>query len=340
MSTFKFLVVGQGIAGTVLSWVLRNHGAEVVVADAGFADTASAAAAGIVNPITGKNYVKSWRIDAFLPAAKALYRQMEQVLGIEIWQERPILRLLGAVHERNNWDARLGLPDYEGYMGGTAEVSEWSAYLHPHFSFGQVIGGGRVDFGALLPAYRKYAREEGFITTATIQADALPAGYDAVIFCEGHRAAQNPLFSTLPWQMNKGEALLVRFPGMALPYPEAMLKKTILMAHVGEGLYWAGAPYIHRYEDPYPSPEGRRFVEEDLQAMFRIPYIVEDHVAGIRPAVAGRRPFVGRHPLHPEVVLFNGWGAKGASLTPYWAAQLAEHLMNGKPLDAEVTRWQ
>lgn len=336
----KFLVVGQGIAGTVLSWVLRKHGAEVMLADAGFANAASAAAAGIVNPVTGKNYVKSWRIDAFLPIAKAIYQQMEQALGIEIWLERPIFRLLSAVQERNNWDARLGLPDYEAYLGGTLESSEWSDYLHPHFSFGQVNGGGRVDFARLLPAYRQYAQQEGFFTTATIQADALPSGYDAVIFAEGHRAAQNPLFNTLPWQMNKGEALLVRFPDIQPPYPEAMLKKTILMAHMGEGLYWAGAPYIHRYTDPYPTPEGRRFVEDDLRAMFRKPYVVEDHVAGIRPAVAGRRPYIGRHPLHPEIVLFNGWGAKGASLTPYWATQLALHLIEGKPLDAEVTRWQ
>ncbi|MDX2135299.1 MAG: FAD-dependent oxidoreductase [Saprospiraceae bacterium] len=336
MSPPRFLVIGQGIAGTVLSFVLRRQGADVTLADAGFRDAASAAAAGIINPITGKNYVKSWRADDLLPSANRIYGEMERSLGIPLRVEQPVFRLLSTPQERNNWDARAGLPDYAPYLGNAVPESRWTGLLHPHFTFGAVTGGGRINFGALLPAYRTYARDHGFLLEATIDPDRLPAGFDAWIFCEGYRGASNPLFAHLPWQPNKGEALLVRFPDLRPPWPESMLKKTVLVTHLADGLYWAGAPYFNRFDDPYPTPEGHRFVAEGLAEMFAVPFTVEDHVAGIRPAVAGRRPLIGRLPGRSGVVLFNGWGAKGASLVPFWAEHLAAHLIDGAALDAEV----
>ncbi len=332
----RFLVIGQGIAGTVLSFVLRRQGAAVTLADPGRPDAASAVAAGIINPITGKNYVKSWRVDELLPAANRIYGEMERALGIRLQIEQPLFRLFATAQERNNWDARAGLPDYAPYIGAATVATGWNGLIHPHFTFGAVTGGGRIDFGALLPAYRMHARDQGFLLEETIDPERLPDGFDAWIFCEGYRGASNPLFDGLPWQPNKGEALLVRFPDLQPPWPESMLKKTVLVTHLADGLYWAGAPYFNRFDDPYPTPEGRRFVEEGLQEMFAATFTVEDHVAGIRPAVAGRRPLIGRLPERPEVVLFNGWGAKGASLVPFWAEHLAAHLIDGAALDAEV----
>ena len=50
----------------------------------------------------------------------------------------------------------------------------------------------------------------------------------------------------------------------------------------------------------------------------------------------GRRPFLGRHPKYPLVSIFNGLGTKGASLGPYWADHLVQHLTKNSALDPEV----
>jgi glycine/D-amino acid oxidase-like deaminating enzyme len=68
------LIVGQGLAGTLLAWECERAGIAFAVADCGHAAAATSAAAGIVNPITGRRLVKSWRIDDQLPLARAEYR--------------------------------------------------------------------------------------------------------------------------------------------------------------------------------------------------------------------------------------------------------------------------
>ena len=57
---------------------------------------------------------------------------------------------------------------------------------------------------------------------------------------------------------------------------------------------------------------------------------------GIRPATKDRRPFVGFHPEYQKVVIFNGLGAKGVTLAPYFSGQLADALVHGTDIDHEV----
>jgi len=64
-------------------------------------------------------------------------------------------------------------------------------------------------------------------------------------------------------------------------------------------------------------------------------------MAAERPANMERRPFVGLHPLHPSVGVFNGMGTKGCSLAPYFAHEFAQYLAEGKAMTpaADVTRF-
>ena len=56
-----FIVVGQGIAGSCLALELADRGARVEIVDDGWESAACLVAAGVINPITGKRLVKSWR---------------------------------------------------------------------------------------------------------------------------------------------------------------------------------------------------------------------------------------------------------------------------------------
>jgi glycine/D-amino acid oxidase-like deaminating enzyme len=85
-----------------------------------------------------------------------------------------------------------------------------------------------------------------------------------------------------------------------------------------------------------PTPGYYQFAKNWLQLTVKAPFTVVDHLAALRPATLERRPFVGLHPLHPAVGIFNGMGTKGCSLAPYFARQLAGLLVEGKPVNAEV----
>ncbi|MBK8112461.1 MAG: FAD-binding oxidoreductase [Saprospiraceae bacterium] len=68
-NNYDYILVGQGLAGTLLYWYLRKAGKKVLVVDAG-KSSASMAAAGIINPMTGRNYIKTWMADTVMPLPK------------------------------------------------------------------------------------------------------------------------------------------------------------------------------------------------------------------------------------------------------------------------------
>lgn len=297
------------------------------------------AAAGIINPITGKRFVKSWRFETFFPAAQQAYAQLEQALGLRIWEEKPIVRLLATAEEANDWSLRCGLPDYADYLSELPDAGGWSPFVRKEFRFGAIHRAARVHFGQLLSAFRQQLRARGLLLERAIEpreTAQLLRQYDRVVFCEGYRAAHNPYFPDLPWQIAKGEALLLRFADPGVAQVTDMLKKTVTLVPLSDGTCWAGGSYQWHYPDLNPSAGERDYLLGHLRDMLATPFEVVGQVAGVRPTVRDRRPFLGESPLCRDVFIFNGLGTKGALLAPYWAEHLAAHLLEGLPLDAEV----
>jgi glycine/D-amino acid oxidase-like deaminating enzyme len=335
----KILIIGQGIAGTMLAHILERAGVQVVVAEANLPGRSSEVAAGIVNPVTGKRFVKSWRLDDFFLVAQYHYRALESLLGISVWEERPILRLLATPEEKNDWATRCAQTDYTEYMGERPNAGAWAPFLKPGFHIGVIHKAARVNFPTLLHAFREKARINGQLIDTPIQygdIETLLGEYDRVVFCEGYRASENPYFPNLPWQLAKGEALLIRFQDSRANQVHDMLKKTSLIAPLGDGLFWAGGSYQWHYPDLDPSLGERDYILQRLGEMLQAPFEVVGHVAGVRPSVKDRRPFLGESQVLSRVYIFNGLGTKGALLAPFWAEHLADHLLKGTPLDTTV----
>lgn len=347
----KILVLGQGLAGTVLARTLQQKGAVVSITDPFNIEgwgrgerlvppslPASVVAAGIINPVTGKRFAKSWRFDDFFPAARQWYGAFEKSLGVNIWQELPILRLLASNEEENDWAARCAMPDFAVHLAMADGAAAWTTLLKPGFRFGQILQAARVELLPLLRAYRQLAQREGFFLRQPIPAkmEHLLLEYDFVVYCEGAGSAYNPYFAQLPWVLSKGEALLIRFENPGASAIQQMLKKKIMVAPLGDGLFWCGSPYEWHFDDALPSPHGKAFIEDNLQDMLAGAYETVDHLAAVRPTVKDRRPFIGLLPTEPRIGIFNGLGTKGALLAPYWANHFAEHLLEGRELDATV----
>ena len=93
MEKQRFLIVGQGLAGSIVSQKLFARNIAHTVVDDNHKSAATKAAAGIINPITGRRYVKSWMIDKLLPVAKSTYKDFEKLLSYNFLSEQNILRL-------------------------------------------------------------------------------------------------------------------------------------------------------------------------------------------------------------------------------------------------------
>src|SRR5205809_664395 len=111
-----YILVGQGIAGSMLSWFLMQQGQQVLVIDKLNPSSASNIASGITNPITGRRFVKSWLIDDITPFTEHTYRTFEELFGKKFFYPLSILKLLDSVKAQNDWSARCASSEYLPYL--------------------------------------------------------------------------------------------------------------------------------------------------------------------------------------------------------------------------------
>src|SRR5690554_6593820 len=98
-----FLLVGQGIAGTVLSYRLIEAGKKVHVVDMAEENNCSRVAAGLYNPVTGRKMVKTWLADQIFPEIEPFYQELEETLNAKFIYSRPVYRPFSSIEEQNEW---------------------------------------------------------------------------------------------------------------------------------------------------------------------------------------------------------------------------------------------
>jgi glycine/D-amino acid oxidase-like deaminating enzyme len=331
------LIVGQGICGTFLSRELDRVGLSYIVIDEVQPHTASRAAAGLINPVTGRRFVKTWMIDELLPFMRKVYDgAMLRPVQVVDFFPTPQMRLAFVKRcEEGGEYLRLPLREQE---------HSWDEHFQYEFGYGVIESCYLVDMQGLLGRVREelsardVLREESFmaaemeVVETGVQYRDIEARW--VIFCDGVAAAREGYFARLPFAPNKGEALIIEVPG--LEEGGFVFKRGISLVPWAPGLYWVGSSYEWSFDDTGPTAAFRERTEAILKDWLRVPFRTVEHMASVRPATLERRPFVGLHPVYPAVGILNGMGTKGCSLAPWFARQLAGLLEKGEAVMAEV----
>lgn len=317
------LIVGQGLAGTLLAWECERAGIVFAISDRGHATAATMAAAGIVNPITGRRLVKSWRIEALLPAARAVYRELEQALGVSLWREMRVRRLFADERER----AVLAKKQAGGELAPFVEASDESGCW--------IREAARVDLAMLLAAARARWKAAGRLRVEETDLREAAARHELVIDCTGAAGrVGGGGFPFVPWEFSKGEVLEIAVDGLA---PEVVLNRRHWVAPVGEGRAWVGATHEPGVRDAGPSGAARAMLERSARDLLGgRPWVVTNQWSGVRLNLPDKRPVAGRHPEDPRLGLSSGLAAKGVLWAPLLARQWVNHLTEGVPFDAEI----
>jgi len=343
------LIIGQGISGTFLSWWLERAGVSFLVIDEERPFTASKAAAGLINPVTGRRMVKTWMIDELLPFAQDSYVAFGRDLDISCIEQKEVVDFFPMPQMRHAFYDRLA--EDPQYLRAPENEQAWNDYFNYPFGYGLIGPCWLVDLPGLLGAWRKKLKErsqlleERFDPGALIVEDAASCiryndiRAQRIIFCDGVESAAGNWFSLLPFAPNKGEALILEIPGLP---KDAVFKKGISLLPWQHGLFWAGSSYEWSFKDAGPTEIFRQRTEAALKEWLKLPFKILDHFASVRPATLERRPFVGFHPRHPAIGILNGMGTKGCSLAPYFAQQLAENIISDTPIlpEADVQRFR
>ena len=341
-----YLIIGQGLAGSLLSHFLIKKGKTVAFVDNRHKGASSAIAAGIINPITGRHYVKSWKTDELLPVAFRTYEELSAIVGQQIFYPKNVTMLFRDAETANNWLARSAEPALEGYIAPNFDLENYRKYFGESVCAGvEFQKSGRCDMPGFIVAWKKYLKDHHYqYLEEAFDYNALEIGEESVvykgisakklIFCEGAAAERNPFFSHLHYKPAKGEMLLVRIPGYNLN--DKLAKDGIFIVPLDNELYWVGSSYNRDFEHSEPTELEYNNLVKELSEMLKIPFTVEQHFAAIRPTVRDRKPYLGPHPKFPLLFIFNGLGAKGSSLGPFYAEHFADYLEGVTALDKEV----
>ncbi len=337
------LVVGQGVAGSVLALTLQQRGLSVHIISSPDLPSSSAVAAGIVNPLTGRKLVKTWAADQLFPYLHRFYSAVARQLNTPFFTPLDIYRPYRDAAEQKLYQTIATDPELQPYFQPAIDESAYSAVVNNPFGGIQVTQAGWVDLPAFVAAVRDYFSDRqqfiaGDVCVNDLQLQPESVTYRGktyryVIFCEGPHGQGNSLFSALPYNVVKGEILTAE----VAEYPlKNIVNQGIFVMPLSSTRIRIGATYSWHELDWKTTDTGRTFLETKARALLRIPFTVVNQQAGIRPSTVDRRPFVGWHQIYPAVGIFGGMGTKGVSLAPYLAHDFADQLVLGKEINPAV----
>jgi glycine/D-amino acid oxidase-like deaminating enzyme len=338
----RFLIVGQGLCGSWLSWYLRQAGADFLVMDDNRNSTASKMASGIINPVTGRRFVTTWMAETLLPFCTEAYAQAGEFFQQAFITECPVLDFFPTAQMRVAFASRTTEADNEFLRLGE-EDARWRQHVNFELGYGSINPVYQVMVNEFLTAQRQLLLHEDKLVEDIFDPAALeikPNGIlykgitaEKIIFCNGVAAAQSPWFNLLPFAFNKGELLLVAIKDLPRHF---IYKQGMSIVPFDNELFWVGSTYEWEFENDQPTEAFRDKATAWLRHFVKAPFEVAGHYAALRPATIERRPFAGLHPVHKALGILNGMGTKGVSLAPYFGRQLALHLTQGAPVQPDV----
>lgn len=342
MKKLDYIIVGQGLAGSVLAFKLIEQGKKVLVVDEEREFTSSKVAAGMCNPIVFKRLTKSWMIDEVLQQAKDFYRNQEVLLNQQFYVDVPIYKLFGDEAEQQFWKQKSNEPHLFDWLNHKIEFPFSKEQIDYSFGSAHVLQSGFLQTEKWLNAFKTYllsqdaflAEKLNHIHLKINENEVVWQNYTAkqLIFCEGYQTKNNPYFNWLPFKLTKGEVLTVKFKNLQL---NAAINKGVFVLPYGEN-YKLGATYNWSDLDEETTEGAKELLLNKASKFINDEVEVVDHKAGVRPTVSDRRPLLGTHPKNDKLVVFNGLGTKGVMLAPYFADKLVSLLTENKPLPEEV----
>lgn len=330
-----YIVVGFGLAGMHIAHHLEKANKNFVIYDQGF-QNASEVSGGLMNPLILKRYTKAWQAEEFIPKALETYKDFENKLNIEIINPTPLYRKLRNAGEQNEWFVKSDKPTLEAYM---CHKLEKLPQLYSKFGFGKVKQAFIIDIKFLIKTYKTHLQEKNSFIEESFDYNKLKIEKEQVtykthkakkiLFCEGSQALKNPYFRYLPLIGNKGEFLIIHSEKLNL---DSVIKSAYALIPLGENLYKFGATFSHEYPTEEPEEKNKIDLEQKLNELIDQPYTIKKTVTGIRPTVLDRKPLLGFHPKHKNLIICNGFGTHGIMMASSMTELLIHHELHGAPL--------
>lgn len=338
----NYLIVGGGIAGSLLAYNLYKAGKQVRLIQTSMKGEASSVSAGLINPITGKRFVKTWNWEVIQQHFLECYRSLEKDWDCTLLKPISIYQYLDSVEEENQCASRMLDGEYKDYL----EFEYMPTSKGSEFPLLKIKTAFLLDINLVLEKVLNFFKNLNLVTNEKMEyTDLDPSSMiwkdfqilDGVVFTEGSFAMDNPFFNHLPFMAVKGHRSIVSSDSYA--FGQDVFKLDYSIIPIANSKYWIGSNYEfnNRAIDLLESEIKSQNDFINSCNLFLKEVNIENQSIGIRPAMKDRRPVIGSHPEFNKLFILNGLGTKGSSLAPYCVYQMVKFLLNGENIDKEVS---
>jgi len=327
----QYLIIGQGIAGTLVSHALWRDGKDFLLLDDGNKSTASHTAAAIINPLAGKHLKPDPNAMPVIEQAAATYRALEELLGCSLLHSMEMYYFPEDKATMLHFAAQQ--LQYPEYFSSSPGISQLENYFSIPYTPGIIKGLFQADAPLLLAQWRNFLEQQQRIITMVFDREKLVVGSnnieyegitaDKIIFCDGAAGMDNPWLKHIPFTANRGDALLLDIPGLPA---DVLYEHGLRLAPYTDKLFWYGSNYRWNYTDLNPDNTWAAYAVRLLKGWLKLPFEVKEHKVAARPTTAGQKVFAGIHPEISSIAYLAGLGTRGFSWGPFWAEKLAATL--------------
>lgn len=323
------------MSGCALHFELTKRGKKAVIIDQKKENSASRVAAGLINPITGRQYALTWRAKELFIKIAPFYQELETTLETKFYTPLSIFRIPATEGEQNLILTRLQENDYQ----------EFAQFVSPDDDYPlgklKVVKSGWLDTSLFLNAYRNFTISKNEWIDAQFHFSDLnktpfhynDLEYEELVFCQGAVGAENPFFNHLPLKKNKGQLMVVNAPNLKLDH---ILIGKVFIIPIEKGRYWVGSTYENQFKNDKTTDSGLRDLKRRFELTVNTSYEIINQFAGIRPTVIDRKPLIGTSKINHHIHILNGMGSKAVSMLPMLVEEFANYLIHQKPLLSEV----
>ena len=335
MKNVDYIIVGDGYAALFFAHQLIKNKKSFYLFSEG-KRSASFVSAGIINPAVLKRFTTFWLAQEQINALKITLSEIEVYTHKNYLIEKPILRVFHDEKEKELW---LKKSNEISFL--SKDFLRVNSVKNP-FECGLVNQSARLNVRDFFTDLINYLEQNDHLikekfnynminTEKSIYKDIQ---FKSIIFAEGMGVKDNPFFSDIPVNPNKGHHLEVRLSEKI--EEDFTIKKKHFIFPLIDNTYYYGGTYdrdqIHHKIDDSAVEK----LTNALSEFYPNDFDVINVKFGFRPTVKDRRPIIGNHPKHKNFYVFNGLGARGILNGNYFAINLYQHLETGEEIHPEV----
>ena len=335
MKKVDYIIVGDGYAALFFAHQLIKNNKSFYLFSEG-KKSASFVSAGIINPAVLKRFTTFWLAQEQIDSLKKTLSEIEGYTHKNYLIEKPILRVFHDEKEKELW---LKKSNEISFLSN--DFIKINSIKNP-FGCGKVNHSARLNVRDFFTDLMNYLEQNSHLIKEKFDYNLIKTEnstykdiqFKNIIFAEGMAVKENPYFSEIPVEANKGHHLEVKLSEKI--EDDFTIKKKHFIFPLNENTYYYGGTYDREQTHHKIDDSAVEKLTNALAEFYPNDFEVTQVKFGFRPTVKDRRPIVGNHPEFKNLYVFNGLGARGILNGNYFAINLYNHLENGEEIHPEV----